>query len=297
MRRSTLRTAMARPMIVALIFVSLLLALARPACAETPAVREAKQLHELFDAEWQWSLREYPEFATAIGDPRYNDRLNDRSEAAIERTHAHERDALKRIREIDRTLLTGQDVVSYDLYRRGTEERVELQRFPAERMPISPMGGVHIAIPELPRIAPLRTAKDYDDFLARLAAYPRQVDQIIELMKRGIATGWVQPAVAISKVPDQIEKQWLEDVTTSPLYKPFEAFPDAIAAVKRPGSRSGARSDHRIDHARAQEAASVHRRHLRARVPARDRRVATAGRACLLCSDGPADDDDQPVPP
>ena len=35
-------------MLVALIFLSLLLALARPACAETPAEREAKKLHELF---------------------------------------------------------------------------------------------------------------------------------------------------------------------------------------------------------------------------------------------------------
>ncbi len=213
MRRSTLRTAMARPMIVALIFVSLLLALARPACAETPAERQAKKLHELFDAEWQWRLREYPEFATAIGDPRYNDRLNDRSEAAIERTHAHERDVLTRIREIDRARLSGQDVLSYDPVppRRGAERGT--RRFPAgiiplggllaahyEWMPVCQMSGVHISIPESPcrrRSTPRRITTP--SLASRLAAYPRQVDQIIELMKRGIATGWVQPAVAISK--------------------------------------------------------------------------------------------------
>jgi uncharacterized protein (DUF885 family) len=240
-RRSTVSTAMTWRTIVALVYPSLLLTLARPACAESPADSEAKKLHALFDADWQWALREYPEFATAFGDPRYNDKLNDRSAPAIERGKAHSRDVLRRIREIDRTLLTGQGVVSYDLYRRAAEEAVALQRFPTELMPINQMGGVHISIPELPRLAPLRTAKDYEDFLARLAAYPRQVDQIVELMKRGMATGWVPPALAIREVPAQIEKQWLEDVTKSPLYKPFEVFPEGIGAAERPELAARAR--------------------------------------------------------
>ena len=79
----------------------------------------------------------------------------------------------------------------------------------------------------------MRTTKDYDDFLARLAEYPRQVDQVVELMKRGMAAGWVPPAVPIRKVLPQIEKQWVEDATKSPLYKPFENFPDGIAAADR----------------------------------------------------------------
>ena len=164
-----------------------------------------------------------------------------------------------------------------------------LERFPAgniplegfltpyEWMPICQMSGVHIDIPELPRLAPLRTTKDYDDFLARLAAYPRQIDQVVELMKRGMAAGWLPPAVPIKKVLPQIEKQWVDDVTTSPLYKPFENFPDGIAAAER--SRLAARAREaitRIDHPRAQEAASVHRPDLPTRLPARYRRV----RAC-----------------
>ena len=87
------------------------------------------------------------------------------------------------------------------------------------------MDGVHIDIPDCPE-SHLAHTKDYDDFLSRLAAYPRQVDQVIELMKRGMASGWVLPAVPIRKVLPQIEKQWAEDLTKGPLYKPFENFPD-----------------------------------------------------------------------
>ena len=100
-------------------------------------------------------------------------------------------------------------------------------------MAISQMSGVHLSIPQLPRMAPLRTVKNYDDFLTRLEAYPRQVDQIIELLKRGIAAGWVPPEIALAKVPPQIAKQFAQDVKQSPLYKPFESFPEAIGPAER----------------------------------------------------------------
>ncbi len=245
MRRSALWAAIARQRIVGLIYVSLLMTLAGRASAESPADREAKKLHGLLDAEWQWTLLEYPEFATSVGEPRYNDKLTDFSAAAMDRRKAHERDVLQRIRNIDRGLLTGQDVLSYDLFRRSAEQSVALQRFPTgtitsqgylipfEWMPVCQMSGVHINIPELTRLAPLRSTKDYDDFLARLAAYPRQVDQIVELMKRGMASGWMPAAVPMRAVLPQIEKQWVDDVTKSPLYKPFQGFPDGTTAGER----------------------------------------------------------------
>ena len=225
-----------------------------PACAEpSSAIQEATKLHKLFDDEWQWKLREYPEIATRTGDSRYNDKLTDLSAGAMESRKAHARDALKRIREIDRASLTGQDVLSYDMFLRDAQLAEALERFPAgvipiggflapyEWMPVTQMSGVHISISELPRLAPLRSIKDYDNFLARLAAYPRQVDQVIELMKRGMAAGWTPPAVPIAKVLPQIEKLCVDDVTSSSLYKPFESFPEAIAPAEGPRLAAKAR--------------------------------------------------------
>jgi uncharacterized protein (DUF885 family) len=240
----TMRTAFDLLMNVASFSASVLLV---PAIAvASSAIQEATKLHALFEDEWQWGLREYPELATSVGDPRYNDRLTDLSVPAIDRRKAHERDLLRRVLEIDRSRLVGQDILSHDLFRRAAEQNVSLQRFPAgkvplsgfmapyEWMPISQMGGVHIDIPELPRIVPLRTTKDYDDFLARLASYPRYIDQVIELMKRGMASGWMPPAVTMRKVLPQIEKQFIDDVSKGPLYKPFAKFPHEVAEADRP---------------------------------------------------------------
>ncbi len=218
-----------------LMFTSVVLALGMHGRAEgLPAGEdETKKLHAIFDVEWQWTLQAYPEMATRIGDPRYNDRLTDFAAPAIEARKAHKRELLTRIREIDRGSLKGQDVLSYDMFLRETEQSVALQRFSSECLAISQMGGVHLSIPELPRVAPLRSVKNYDDFLARLEAYPRQVDQVIELLKRGVDTGWVPPDVALRKVPPQLAKQLALDFKESSLYKPFESFPAGIGPADR----------------------------------------------------------------
>src|ERR1044071_9001394 len=64
---------------------------------------DARKLHALFDEDWQWGLKEFPEGATLLGDNRYNDRLTDYSPEAIARYKAHDRDMLDRIQKIDRT--------------------------------------------------------------------------------------------------------------------------------------------------------------------------------------------------
>ncbi|HSC97896.1 MAG TPA: hypothetical protein VLI21_03260, partial [Casimicrobiaceae bacterium] len=46
---------------------------------------DRSRLHALFDEYWAWTKRESPEFATLLGDDRYNDRLTDLSPAAIAR--------------------------------------------------------------------------------------------------------------------------------------------------------------------------------------------------------------------
>src|ERR1700679_420207 len=76
MSRSAMRTAAVRGMIGTLFSASLLPLPCVPARADSPAANvDAAKLHALFDQEWQWTLREYPEFATGVGDDRYNDKL------------------------------------------------------------------------------------------------------------------------------------------------------------------------------------------------------------------------------
>src|SRR5262249_19179127 len=147
-----------------------------------------KRLHALFDEDWQWGLREFPENATLLGDNRYNNRLTDLSFEAIERRKAHEREMLDRIQKIDRSELSGQDAISYDLFLGNKKLNVKGERFLTELMPVDQMNGPQLTFPQLADATPMRAVKDYEDYLSRLAAFPTYIDQVIALMKRGIET-------------------------------------------------------------------------------------------------------------
>jgi uncharacterized protein (DUF885 family) len=193
----------------------------------------AKRLHALFDEDWQWGLQQYPESATFLGDNRYNDRVTDFSIAGIERRKLHEREMLDRIQKIDRSQLSGQDVISYDLFLREKKLNVDAARFPVEYMPVDQMNGVQITFGQLAGATPFRSAKDYDDYVARLGGFSRQIDQLIALMNRGIESKWVQPAVPLRSVPAQIEGQITADPTRSPLFSPFDRIPKEVPSPDR----------------------------------------------------------------
>jgi uncharacterized protein (DUF885 family) len=193
----------------------------------------ARKLHALFEEDWQWVLQQYPEAATMLGDNRFNDRLTDYSVEAIERRKAHERDMLDRVQKINRAELNGQDVISYDLFLQDKKLNVEGMRFPVEYMPIDQMNGVQIMFGQLAGSTPFRNVKDYDAYVARLSAFALQIDQLIALMRRGMETKWVPPAVPLRSVPAQIEGQITEDPTKSPLFSPFAKFPQELPASER----------------------------------------------------------------
>lgn len=192
----------------------------------------AERLHTLFEGDWQWTMEQSPEYATLLGDHRYNDRLTDLSFEAIEQRKAHEREMLERIQKIQRSELSGQDFISYDLFLRDKRLNVEAQRWPTEYMPITQMGGAQLSFPRLIASTPFRDLKDYQNYLARLAAFPRYIDQVITLVRRGIETEWVQAAVPLRSVPSQIEGQILEDPSKSPLYRPFKEFPKGVSRAE-----------------------------------------------------------------
>src|SRR5215208_1968256 len=91
--------------------LSLLLALtpifqSAPAGAQRRAVqgqaaRDAAALNQLFEEEWEWTMREAPTFASSLGDRRYNDRWSDLSLAAIERRQQHRQQTLARLQQIE----------------------------------------------------------------------------------------------------------------------------------------------------------------------------------------------------
>ena len=208
---------------------------ASPAAARSTAA--SKELAKFFDEEWEYGLREYPERATYLGDSRYNDRLTDLSFEAVDRRNKHEQEALARVKKVDRDSLSEDDRLSYDLYVRRLEMAIEGQLFSTELMPINQQDGLHKDFAILSTVTTFRTAKDYRDYLSRLSAFPRQVDQTIALMERGREKGWIHPAVPLREVGDAIRAQISSDPEKSVHFKPFEKFPEGVLEPDREALR------------------------------------------------------------
>src|ERR1700684_358865 len=125
-------------LIIALFFAST--ALAVP--VDSVASRLAAQ-NTLFEEQYQSDLKASPETATAYGDYRYNDQLDDVSLAEVEREHAKDEKFLARLKAISTAGFSEQDVISHELMARTLERSNEQYAFKDFEMPISQMNGPH----------------------------------------------------------------------------------------------------------------------------------------------------------
>lgn len=200
----------------------------------------AKILHALFDAEWEYSMRESPTSASALGDRRFNDKWDDVSLAAIERRHAHAVQVLEQLKSIDRARLSPADQLNYDLFRKDTETAIARHKYRWHLVPLNQRGGIQTA-DDLGEQLRFENVKDYEDWIARLRAFPAYMDQTIALMREGVRARMVQPRVISERIPAQLDKQIVADADASPFFRPFKRFPDSIPQAERERLAAAAR--------------------------------------------------------
>ncbi len=192
----------------------------------------AKALHALFDAEWEYTLEQNPTWASRLGDRRWNDRWNDSSLDAIQKRQAHRVDTLARLKQIDRAQLSPDDQLNYDLFKRESEEDVAEHKYRLYLLPLNQRNGIQTT-DELVTLLRFETVKDYEDWVARLRAFPVMMEQTIALMREGVRARVLWPKVIMQRVPAQIDKQIVTDPQQSGFYRPFKSFPESIPAAER----------------------------------------------------------------
>src|SRR5579863_5520301 len=148
---------------------------ARP---EDTAVNEAANaLHDLFAAEWDYTMQHHPTWASSLGDRRWNDRWEDASLAAIRAGHEHEVQVLGRLKTINRGELSRQDQLNYDLFKKDYETSLEEYPYHWYLVPLNQRGGIQTVGDDLAESLRFETVKDYEDWIARCRAFPVYMDQ------------------------------------------------------------------------------------------------------------------------
>lgn len=214
---------------------------ATASASATATVPASERLQLLFARSDAAFLERNPTAAFFRGDFTHADRLGtgfapdyfDKERAAAE-------EELAALQAIDRSALTPEERISYDVFAYNqlrTIEQTNASNLPFEKfLPIDHFRGLHINYPRLSSaggVMPFATVTDYENALKRHAQFPAQIDQAIARMREGMAAGVVQPRLTVSTMIEQLDTQLKLGTEATPYWTPIAKFPDAIGAADR----------------------------------------------------------------
>lgn len=198
-----------------------------PPAADTPE----KQLNDLFAEIWQDRLSHNPEFASIIGDKRWNDELSDYSVNAYNQQIGRYRGYLIRLGSIGTTGFPAQEVLSRDLMADWLVNQIEASQYKPWEMPVNQFSGLQVSLPQLVSRLSFTSAKDYDDYIARLQMVPTAFRQISDDCLLGIDDHRVPPKYLLEKVLVQVNTLLAQKPEDSPFARPLQHFPASVSAA------------------------------------------------------------------
>jgi uncharacterized protein (DUF885 family) len=201
-----------------------LLVLSMPLGAAPDASEQAKPFHDLIDDEWEFRLRQDPLFASYAGDHRYDDRLP--SMTVDDQQHRADTLSmfLERLHAIDRAQLHDQDQISYTIFEKGIQDRLEEFHYNSYLMPVTAIYGFHAEFIDLHSNLAFVNTADYGNYIKRLEAFPAYMRQEIGLMREGVRKGLVVPRVVMKGFDKAMGSLLVDSAQQSTFYEPFQSM-------------------------------------------------------------------------
>ncbi len=221
------------PNLIAILFVFLPLTISGGAAQDLPLSNRVKTLNAIFSDYWQDQLKHEPEFASSIGDNRYNDQLQDYSVPAYNDSLARGRGFLSRLAEVDTAGMSTQEQLSKDLLVHELIQKQQEARFKPWEMPVTQFDGLQIALPQLVPQLTFNSVKDYDDYIARLKKVPLAFQQITDDMSIGMDDHREPPAYLMEKVLAQVNAIANQKPEDGPFAQPLKKFPASVSATQQ----------------------------------------------------------------
>jgi len=189
-----------------------------------------KALNDLLAEQWEYRLRTSPLFASFLGDKRWNDKLDDLSQAAVDKDLQETQKFLTRFEAIDTSGFPEQEALNKTLMVRDLKMQLDSARFRPWEMPVDQQNGIQIGLPDLVTVLSFQSVKDYEDYISRLRQIPLALDQTTVQMRKGMADKLMPPRFLLGKVVDQCKNLASQTPEQSPFAQPFSNFPKDISA-------------------------------------------------------------------
>lgn len=203
---------------------------AKPRAVVAPVVQsKAQQLTLLYDQYWDASLKLNPLQATFQGESRYNDQLpNFLSPAFRQQSHDFTTLWLTKVEAIGPDGLSGQDLLSYQIFVRDARSALAAEQFPSWMLPINQfynIASIAVVMGSGTGAQPFNTVKDYDNWSRRALGIPDLFDQAITNMRAGMQAGVVQPKALMEKVLPQLDAIIARSAEESLFWGPIRNLP------------------------------------------------------------------------
>ncbi|GIZ05088.1 uncharacterized protein CEXT_573701 [Caerostris extrusa] len=193
-------------------------------------LQDPQQLEEsaniMFDEYWQIVMQDDPEYATVLGDHRYDDRLNSYSFKCYEKKKVMMNEFLERATQM------------LSLAREGTKTHFNLQLFitnlqfkldflmsGSHLFPISNLFTPQMELREILGYTKINNEEQAWNLIKRYRAVPKQIDEQIELMREGIRTNLTLHDISIFSTSGN----WNQSIENSPFYEPFLNISESIS--------------------------------------------------------------------
>jgi uncharacterized protein (DUF885 family) len=207
--------------------------LAAAAYAADDAAARLKSLNALLQEQWEWQLKAQPEFATIVGDYRYNDRWSDFSLAHVAQQKKDTAGFLKRFQAADTSGFSEQDRLNQQLMVRNLQDNLKAFELRNYEMPLDQFAGVQLLLPQIVSAMPFDSTRHYEDYLKRLHQMPRLLQQVTALARQGEKDGLMPPKFLLEKVATQCRSIAQPAGEASAFGHPVTQFPDAVPQAER----------------------------------------------------------------
>lgn len=186
-------------------------------------------------------VRDYDRFTTTLdpvsaaarGDHDAAERWPDASPSGEAAELSQRRAFRKRLDRIDLKALSGEDRLNAQLMIWENDLAIEGQKFDPSRIPFTSDEGFYQEVGYAADNTPLQNEADAKRWLTRMSRIPAYDAQQIANMRRGIATGFVQPHLIAEIAAHAVQAQADLPERDNPALRPFDTLPASIPDATR----------------------------------------------------------------
>ncbi len=188
---------------------------------------------QLLDDHWQTVKQEKIGFRSDPDAWRLGGSLASVTPAARARRQTFNEQVLQRLAKITPQDLSGENRISYKIFRYEREAERDSYQQPDHFYPLTNRSGWHLSFADAPAGMTFSTLKDYEAYLESLADYPRYNDEHIALLEDAIAAGHTQFCAAMEGFELSISSALVNDVSKSSFYTPLANMPASLPEDSR----------------------------------------------------------------